>query len=337
MRREVPCLSVLDATAIGPGVTADQALRWTKEVAQAAERLSYERLWVVEHHGVRDIGCATPAVLIAALAAATQKLRLGSGGVMLPNHSPLVVAEEFSMLQALYPGRIDLGIGRASGSDPATTIALRRAPADDEEFATQLDELTGFLNRGFSAGHRYENVRISLRVDPPPIYLLGSSESSACLAAGRGMPFAFAHHLNPEPSCLALSRYRENFRSGLIKEPYTIATIAVVCAPTQEEAEHAAMAAAIIRVRRGLALRHGVQVSDDVLRYPEWSDEERRVAQKELSGKWILIGNPEQVLSGLIDLRGTTGADELMLTSIEYDGPSRIRTLEAISEASRFS
>jgi alkanesulfonate monooxygenase SsuD/methylene tetrahydromethanopterin reductase-like flavin-dependent oxidoreductase (luciferase family) len=151
------------------------------------------------------------------------------------------------------------------------------------------------------------------------------------------MPFAVAHHLKPEASCLALSRYRENFRSGIIKKPYTIATIAVVCAPTKEEAEHAAMAAAITRVRRGVALRHGVQISDDVLTHPEWMAEERRLAEKELSGKWILIGNPEQVWSGLIDLRRTTGANELMLTSIEYDGSSRIRTLEAISEASRLS
>jgi luciferase family oxidoreductase group 1 len=276
--------------------------------------------------------------MIAHLAAVTQRLRLGSGGVMLPNHSPLVIAEEFSMLQGLYPGRIDLGIGRARGADPATVPALRREPATGEEFISQLDELAGFLGGGFPPGHRYEKVRIALKVEPPPLYLLGSSESSACLAASLGLPFAFAHHLNPKATSSSLCAYRARFRDGgTRKKPYTIATVSIVCASSQEEADRAALRAAIIRIRRGIALQHNMDVSDDVLLYPSWSDEERRVAEKELAGGWILVGGPEQVMTDLTNLHRATGADELMLTTFEYDGPSRIRTLQTVADACRLS
>lgn len=334
MKRSVPLLSVLDATAIGPGVTANQALQWTTEIAHAAEQLGYHRLWVVEHHGVPDIGCSTPAVMIAHLAAVTKTIRLGSGGVMLPNHSPLVVAEEFSMLQGLYPDRIDLGIGRASGTSPDAAIALRRASVHEEKFEQQLDDLSRFLKGDFPLGHRYNRIRISLDVVPPPIYLLGSSESSARLAALNGLPYVFAHHLNPDVTRSALSVYRREFQDcGVIKEPYAIVTVAAVCALSQEEAEHAAVSASIVRVRRGLAHLHNIDVNADVLLYPSWSDEELQVVKRELSGEWILIGPPEQLMIGLMDLSQTTGANELMLTTIEYDGPSRIRTLKTISDA----
>ncbi|NJO66112.1 MAG: LLM class flavin-dependent oxidoreductase [Leptolyngbyaceae cyanobacterium RM1_405_57] len=334
MRRVIPPLSVLDSIAIGPGITANQALQWTTQIAVVAEQLGYQRLWVVEHHGVPDIGCGSPAIMIAHLASVTRRIRLGSGGVMLPNHAPLVVAEEFSMLQGLYPNRIDLGVGRASGTDPATAIALRREAASDERFAQQLSELSSFLKREFPSGHHYEKVKIPLEVVPPPIYLLGSSESSAHLAALYGLPYVFAHHLNPEATSSALAVYRKEFqRRGALKEPYAIVTVAAVCAPSKEEAEQSAIGASIVRVRRGVALQHGIDVSPDVLLYPSWSDEELRVAEKALSGGWILVGAPEQLMVGLMNLYQITEADELMLTTIEYDGAERIRTLKAISNA----
>ncbi len=330
---EIPQLSILDATPIGPDVTAAQALQWTTEIAQLAEILNYHRLWVVEHHGVRDIGCSTPAILIAHLAAVTRSLRIGSGGVMLPNHAPLVVAEQFRMLQALYPGRIDLGIGKARGSDPSIALALQRGQNQDDEFETELDNLEWFLSDNFPAGHKFESIRIHLDVDPPPVYLLGSSLPSAKMAAERGLPFAFAHHLNPDASHASLAKYKNEFRdNGILKKPYAILTIAVVCANSFEEAHHAAMTAAIVRLRRAAILRKSLTVSSDVLLFPQWSDVERQLAEKELAGGWILVGNPEQIRDGLIDLRHSTDADELMLTSIEYNGPDRIRTLQAVGE-----
>ncbi|GJL76347.1 MAG TPA: alkanal monooxygenase [Nitrosomonas nitrosa] len=330
---KIPQLSILDATPIGPDVTATQALQWTTEIAQLAEKLNYHRLWVVEHHGVCDIGCSTPAVLIAHLAEATHSLRIGSGGVMLPNHAPFVVAEQFRMLQGLYPGRIDLGVGRARGADPAITLALQRGQNQDNEFETELDDLRCFLDGDFPAGHRFENVRISLEVDSPPVYLLGSSLSSAKMAAERGLPFAFAHHLNPDASHASLAKYKNEFRNNeILKKPYAILTIAVVCADSFEEAQHAAMAAAIVRLRRAAMLRKSLIVSSDVLLFPQWTDIEQQLAEKELAGGWILIGNPEQILNGLMDLCHSTDADELMLTSIEYEGPSRMRTLQAVGK-----
>lgn len=332
----VPRLSILEVAAVGPGVGASQALGWTTKVAESAEHLGYHRLWVVEHHAIPEIGSSAPAVLIAHLATHTTRLRLGSGGVMLPNHAPLAVAEQFSILQALHPGRIDLGVGRAKGGDTIAALALGRAPSggDPDRFSDQLDELTSFLNGDFPAGHRYENLRVSPKTDPPPVYLLGSSEESAQAAAARGLPFAFAHHLAPEVTASAISAYRAAFQRGAkFTEPYAIATVLVVCAQSQDDAERAAVAASAVRVRRILARRQGRTPSPAELLSPRLTEEEARLITDSFAAGGILIGTPKAVRASMTELWQSTRADELMVCPIEYDGPARIRTLTALAEA----
>ncbi|MFC8248547.1 LLM class flavin-dependent oxidoreductase [Streptomyces chartreusis] len=328
-------LSILDFAAIGPGVTAEQALTWTTDVAQAAESLGFHRFWVTEHHSVPDIGASAPAVLLAHLAANTARLRLGSGGVMLPNHPPIIVAEQFATLNALYPGRIDLGIGRARGADEAAARALGHEPNDREpaRFAEQLDQLSGFLGDGFPEGHLFRNVQVSPRTDPLPIFLLGSSVDSARFAGERGLAFAFAHHLAPDLTSASLSAYRDAFRpSTALREPYAIATVQVVCARTQVNAERAAVRAAAIRFRRRLASRNGHSPTPAELMDPEFTADEAANITQGLSSESILIGTPESVRTGLESMHSTTGANELMLCTLEYEGPARIRTLECIME-----
>ncbi|MDQ3654153.1 MAG: LLM class flavin-dependent oxidoreductase [Chloroflexota bacterium] len=332
---QVPRLSVLDVAPVGPDVSANLALNWTTQVAAAAERLGYHRFWVAEHHAVPDIGSSAPAVLIAHLAAHTNRIRLGSGGVMLPNHAALVVAEQFSILHALYPDRIDLGVGRAKGADPVAAQALGHRPTnrDPGSFTDQLEELIGFLNGSFPSGHLFENVTVSPRADPPPVYLLGSSEESARAAAVRGLPFAFAHHLAPRLTESALATYRAAFLpSATLAAPYAIATVLVVCSGTQEDAERAAIAASAIRVRRNVASRQGRRPSTTELLSSRFTEEEARLIIDSFSGGGIFIGTAESVRAQITDLVRRTEADELMLCALEYDGPARIRTLTAVSE-----
>ncbi|MFJ4654538.1 LLM class flavin-dependent oxidoreductase [Nocardia sp. NPDC088792] len=329
-----PRLSILDATPISAGVPAEQALRWTTQVAQAAEILGYHRLWVVEHHAMPTIGGSAPAVLIAHLAANTATLRIGSGGVMLPNHPPLVIAEQFSTLHALYPDRIDLGIGRANGAPPAALKALR---SDSEghgmaAFAGQLDDLTGFLTDSLPAQHPWANVHISPHTSPPPVYLLGSSTASAAFAGQRGMPFAFAHHLTKELTREALDVYRATFvPSQAVPEPYVMVTVGVVCAATDEHARHAATAATLYRLRAARARHDSRSIDAEELWDPTCSDNDRREADEALAAGRFLVGDSVKVTNGLADLAKTTGANELMLASIEFDGPARIRTLASIA------
>lgn len=330
----LPRLSVLDVAPVGPGVPASQAFSWSTDVAQAAERLGFHRFWVAEHHAVADIGASAPAVLIAHLAARTTTLRLGSGGVMLPNHAPLIVAEQFCTLHALHPGRIDLGVGRAKGGEPAAVRALGRAPdgGAPERFADQLDELGTFLRSRFPSGHPYETVSPSPSTDPPPVYLLGSSEESARFAGQRSLRFAFAHHLAPQVTATALAAYRAAFQpSPELAAPYAIATVIVVCASTQDEAERAAVAAALIRVRRALASRRGTDATvDELLAREMTTDEMARVAEA-LTAPGILVGSPGAVREGMLALARASGADELMLCALEYEGPGRIRTLTSVA------
>lgn len=332
-RLSVP-LSVLDATVMGPGVSPVQAMQWTREVAMMADRWDFLRLWVVEHHSVPDIGCSRPAVLISHLASVTQRLRIGAGGVMLPNHSALAVAEEFSLLSALFPDRIDLGLGRAGSHHVATNQALGRRSDDLATFETQLDELFGFLGRGFPEGHPYREVSIPLQTSAPPTYLLGSSPSSASFAAQHGLPFAYAHHLNPTSTVTSLATYRKEFQPQTpTSPPYTLITVAVICASTPQQAEEAAFRSMIPKIRRGLAIQHGLRVRDEVLLHPEWSPGEMEAVRGELSKGWILCGDPDQIMEGLEHLASSTGADEIMLTAIEHNGPDRLRTLELVAAA----
>src|SRR6202040_1751903 len=231
---------VLDLAPVGEGSSPSDALQNSVRLAITAERLGYRRHWVAEHHNMPGIASSAPAVLIAHLAAATSTIRVGSGGVMLPNHAPLVVAEQFGMLEALHPGRIDLGIGRAPGTDQFTAAALRRAPealsADD--FPDQLMDLLGYFTGRWPEGHPFAQITaVPGRGYQPAMWLLGSSGYSAQVAGLLGLPFAFAHHFSPANTLPALALYREHFRpSEALDRPYAMVAAAVVCADTDDRA-----------------------------------------------------------------------------------------------------
>src|SRR3954469_15827944 len=210
-----PSLSILDTTPIVAGVSDYATIQQAVELATVADELGYHRLWVTEHHASRAIASSAPAVLISSIAARTTNLRVGSGGVMLSNHPPLVVAEQFSTLEALYPGRIDLGIGGSAGAPSSATVyeqALGRTPRSASGYPQSIDDLVGFVSGAFPAGHRYSRVSVSPRVHPVPIFLLGSSERGAGLAAERGLPFVIAHHLGVAAPGPLLRQYRAAFR-----------------------------------------------------------------------------------------------------------------------------
>src|SRR5262245_25040789 len=243
-------LSVLDLAPVATGGTVGDALRNSVDLARHVERLGYLRHWVAEHHNMPGIASSAPAVLIAHLASATTALRIGSGGVMLPNHQPLVIAEQFGMLEALHPGRIDLGIGRAPGTDQITASALRRRfdPSADD-LPTQLAELLAFFD-----GTYPRITAVPGRGQKPAIWLLGSSDFSARLAGELGLPFSFAHHFMPRNTLPALEIYRRSFRpSEALAEPFAMVGVAVVCADTDEQATwlHGPAELSFLRLRSG--------------------------------------------------------------------------------------
>src|SRR5436309_321230 len=232
--------SVLDLVAVATGTPPAAALRATVDLAPVVERLAYHRMWVAEHHNAPGIASSSPAVLIAHLAAVTSTLRVGAGGVMLPNHAPLVVAEQFGMLEALHPGRIDLGLGRAPGTDQLTAAALRRRGLGEreDEFPQQLGELLGYFNDSFAADHPFARIHATpARGYQPAIWLLGSSDFSARLAGRLGLPFSFAHHFSGHNTDPAVEIYRRSFvPSEVLDEPYLMLGVNVVCAPDEGDA-----------------------------------------------------------------------------------------------------
>ncbi|MGW5309380.1 LLM class flavin-dependent oxidoreductase [Nocardia thailandica] len=317
-------LSVLDLAPVQADATAADALRATTEFARRAEELDFHRFWVAEHHNMPGIASSAPAVVIAHLAAATRRIRVGSGGVMLPNHAPLVVAEQFGTLESLHPGRIDLGIGRAPGTDQATARALRRH-ADGlgaESFPRELAALLGYF-RGTdphgivaSPGHGAQ----------PDLWLLGSSGYSAQVAAALGLPFAFAHHIAPDNTAAALRLYRENFEpSPALAEPYTIVAASAICAETDARADELAaprdLAFAQLRSGRPQALATPAQAAG----FPG-SEAERRFAEQRRAGQ--LQGSPETVRAQAARLLADTRPDELMLNTLVYDLGDRVESLE---------
>src|SRR5271165_4253265 len=250
----MPLLSVLDLSPVTVGGSGPTSLKNTLDLARLADQLGYRRYWVAEHHNLPSIASSAPEIMIGQIAAMTSHIRVGSGGVMLPNHAPLMVAERFKMLEALFPGRIDLGLGRAPGTDGATAYALRSRldPREGDDFLERLHELTLWETRDFPPGHPYNNV-VAMPDDTPlpPIWLLGSSDYSSELAAQVGMGYAFAHHFASHDAVDAMVTYRSHFKpSGFLQTPQAILAVAVVTAETDAQAERLASSADLNRLRR---------------------------------------------------------------------------------------
>lgn len=323
-------LSVLDLAPVPSGTTAAEAIRRTVELARHAEKLGYVRYWFAEHHGLAAIASSSPEILIEHVASATATIRVGSGGIMLPNHAPLRIAEAFHTLEALHPNRIDLGIGRAPGTDPATSRALR--PFDAEQFPEQLMELVGLSSGSFAEGHPFHNVTVvPTGVPLPPIWLLGSSGASARLAGQAGMGYSFASHFSPTPAPPAMRAYRESFRpSPQFPKPHAILAVSVVCAETEERAEYLAASGQLsfVRVRRGEFAP--LPSPEEALAY-EYTPEDRAIAEgwRQL----VFIGTPDAVKRGIADLAAAATADEVMVMTMIHDHPSRLRSYELLANA----
>jgi len=332
----MPQLSVLDLAPVGVGSTVGAALASTVELARETERLGYHRFWVAEHHNMPGIASSAPAVLLAHIAGATSRIRIGSGGVMLPNHAPLVVAEQFGMLEALHPGRVDLGLGRAPGTDPVTARALRRGPAPltADEFPEQLTELMGYF-----VGEGPRGVTsVPGDGDRPDVWLLGSSGYSAQVAGLLGLPFAFAHHFSAANTLPALALYREAFgRSSVergthrLSEPYAMVCASVLAAEDDDRARYLAGpgALAFLRLRQGTPGRLPTPEEAAAYRY---SDIERRFVDDRLAQQ--IIGGPDTVAKGIATLLADTRADELMVTTMVHDPADRQRSYRLVAELS---
>jgi luciferase family oxidoreductase group 1 len=325
-------LSVLDLASVGEGSNAAEALGNTVHLAQHVERLGYHRFWLAEHHNMPGIASSAPAILIGRVAAATERIRVGSGGVMLPNHPPLVVAEQFGTLEALFPGRIDLGIGRAPGTDPTTAHALRRSatPLSADDFPRQLMDLFGFFRGNFEPGHPYRSIMaVPGQGYEPPVWLLGSSDYSAQAAALLGLPFAFAHHFSADGTVLALDLYRRMFRpSAELAEPYAMIAVQVIVGEDDEQARWLAGPSALsfLRLRQGRPGR--LPTPEEAAEYPyspvELATIEDRLAQQ-------AVGGPETVRARLAELVELTGADEVMATAMVHAHGDRLRSYELLA------
>jgi luciferase family oxidoreductase group 1 len=326
-------LSVLDLAPISAGSSAQAALRSTVELAQQVESWGYHRFWVAEHHNMPGIASSAPAVLIGRIADATRSLRVGSGGVMLPNHPPLVVAEQFGMLENLHPGRIDLGLGRAPGTDPATAAALRRSvdPLSADDFPEQLGELIAFLTNAFPDGHRYASIgAVPHPQEMPPIWLLGSSGYSAQVAGLLGLPFAFAHHFSAANTLPALALYRSRFQpSTVLSEPYAMVAASVLVADTDERARELAMPSGLsfLRLRAG---HPGPLPSPDEAASHRYSPREQQMLDERFATS--VIGGPATVRRGLDDLLAATAANELMVTTMVHDPDDRLTSFRLLAE-----
>jgi len=326
-------LSVLDLAPVGEGSSPAEALARSIELAQAVERLRYSRVWVAEHHNMPGIASSSPAVLIAHLASATSTIRVGSGGVMLPNHAPLVVAEQFGMLEALHQGRIDLGIGRAPGTDPITAQALRRsAVLSAEDFPEELFDLVGFFTGSFPERHPYRHVTAVPGLGyRPALWLLGSSDYSARLAGMLGLPFSFAHHFAARGTLGALAAYRAAFRPSDERErPYAMLGVAVVCADTDERARWLAGSGALafLRFRSG---HPGLYPTPEAAAEYRYTPHEREVVRSWTASH--VVGSPDTVRRELAELIERTGVDELMLTTMVHGHADRVRSYELVADA----
>ena len=334
----MPALSVLDLSPVSAGAGESQALADTAALAEEAERLGYRRFWLAEHHGGAMVASSSPELMIAHVACRTERIRVGSGGMMLPNHSALHVAEQFKVLAALHPGRIDLGIGRAPGTDQLTALALRggRGSREADDFPQQLASLLAFAGeRPWPEGHPLSHVRAA-PVDAalPPVHLLGSSDFSAELAAAAGLGFAFAAHINPAMAVAALRLYRERFQpaeSGL-REPYAILAHAVVCAGDDELAWRLAAPARVAFRRLRAGRPTPLPTVEDAVAEEERSGRASRPGRDGRPER-MLVGSPATIRDRVDELMQASGADELMTMTNVHGLEERRRSLALVAEA----
>jgi luciferase family oxidoreductase group 1 len=324
-------LSVLDQSPIPEGSTGAQALHNTVDLGRHAEALGYERYWLAEHHATPALACAAPEVLIAAVARATEQIRVGSGGVMLPHYSPLKVAEVFSTLAGLHPERIDLGIGRAPGTDPMTMLALQRdrSQGSPDDFPEQLAELLALLEDRMPPNHPFARHARTLPGFPerPEPWLLGSSPQSAIWAGELGLPYSIADFINPGGAALA-AEYRARFLdSERLPAPRVIACTIAICADTDEEAERIASSGRMMFSLLRMGQLIPIPPPDKALAYLETRERPDRAG-----GRRAIVGSPATVRAGLEEVAQEYGSDELMLLTITHEHEARRRSYELIAE-----
>ncbi len=326
-------LSVLDVSPVSSGSNSAWALRNTLDLAQLADRLGYQRYWLAEHHNLPSIASSAPEVMIGHVANETERIRVGAGGIMLPNHAPLKVAETFRVLEALHPGRVDLGIGRAPGTDPVTATALRRSRdgLGAEDFPQQFGELLAFAGEGFPEDHPFRSVvAMPSGVRLPPIWLLGSSGYSAQAAGEMGLGYAFASHFSPEDPAPAMRAYRQGFEpSEDFERPSAVLAVAVICGETDEHAQKLAssMELAWVRMRSG---KPGPLPSPEEATNYSYTPAERGLAEAYRSMQ--VAGDPRTVRARIEELAERTAADEVMVTTNVYDHAERLRSYERLAE-----
>ena len=323
-------LSILDLVRVTEETDARGAMNNARDLAAHAEQWGYRRIWVAEHHNMAGIASAATSIVLAHIAEGTKTIRVGAGGIMLPNHAPYVIAEQFGTLARLFPDRVDLGLGRAPGTDPLTLRALRRSPEAADNFPQDVLELQAFLA---PAGPTQRIQAVPAAGTNVPLWILGSSHFGAMLAAELGLPYAFASHFAPGELLTALDIYRARFKpSEQLDRPYAMVGVNIVAAPTDDEARRLATTqqmsfANLVRGARGLSQ----PPIDDIETY--WSPAEKAQAMRMLARS--IIGAPETVRAGIKALVDETNADELIVVSDVYDHPTRLRSFEMIAEAAR--
>src|ERR1700759_3302264 len=327
-------LSVLDLSVVTTATKPATALRNSIDLARHVDALGYVRYWLAEHHTLASVASPAPDLMIGQIAAVTKNIRVGSGGVMLPNHAPLVVAERFKMLEALFPGRIDLGLRRAPGTDGATAHALRSRldGRQGDDFLERLQGLILWETRGFPAGHPYNNV-VAMPDDAPlpPIFLLGSSDYSSELAAQVGMGFAFAHHFASYDAVAALTNYHDRFKpSGWRQAPHGSLAVAAIAAETDAEAEKLATSMELNRLRRDRGEYWPLPSVEEALAYPYTEAERASIARNRSR---MFAGTPETIMARLLPMIEEAKADELMIVTAVYDHEARKKSYSLLAEA----
>lgn len=324
-------LSVLDQSPVRSGGTAADALHETVQLAQASEKLGYHRYWLAEHHGTDGLAGCAPEIMIAQVAAATKNIRVGSGGVMLSHYSPLKVAETFALLETLYPGRIDLGLGRAPGGDYMTSLAMQYgSEIGPEYYPTKVIDLKAFLTGGAPANKALAKVKLTPRpATPPAMWLLGSSDESAKLAAMFGLPFSFAHFINPVGSRNILAAYAEKFQpSDVLQKPQANICVGVICAETQAEADRLGLSRGLWRVMLEKGALGPYPSPEEAEAYP-YTEDDQRIAER---GKRMgIIGDPKSARAQLEQIALENGVDEIMIVTICHDFNARLKSYELIA------